>query len=105
MSRQATHHQCYDVHVKLERIRNCLKEKHSVLILMRGAPGSGKSHLAKSLLKEYSHGRIFSTDDLFTNKHGVYKFEPMKLEEYHKKNQILGKILETKSFFQIFGVF
>jgi NEDD4-binding protein 2 len=50
---------------------------------MRGAPGSGKSYKAKTLVKS---GVIFSTDDFFYVD-GIYQFDLSKIQEYHQKNQ------------------
>lgn len=54
------------------------------LILMRGLPGSGKSHLAKQLAGE--EGVVLSTDDFFMID-GVYRFDPVKLGTHHAANQ------------------
>ncbi|MCE9678980.1 ATP-binding protein [Shewanella sp. AS1] len=65
-------------------------------IIMRGLPGSGKSHwvaqfiqsqepsLAKTILR---HG-YFSTDALFTVQ-GEYRFDAARLAEYHQRNLTL----------------
>uniref|UniRef100_A0A0K0DPB4 IstB_IS21 domain-containing protein n=1 Tax=Angiostrongylus cantonensis TaxID=6313 RepID=A0A0K0DPB4_ANGCA len=44
MQRQQ-HVQCYDANTPLENVRKCIRNGHSVMVLMRGVPGSGKSHL------------------------------------------------------------
>lgn len=54
------------------------------LVLMRGLPGSGKSHLAKQLAGD--EGVVLSTDDFFMSG-GVYKFDPTKLGAHHGANQ------------------
>lgn len=59
---------------------------NQILILMQGHPGSGKSTLAIVLAIE--HGAIIcSTDDFHHDTDGVYRFQPDKLGEFHKRNQ------------------
>ncbi|EYC15362.1 hypothetical protein Y032_0037g3477 [Ancylostoma ceylanicum] len=65
-------------------VQRCIREGHHVMVLMRGIPGSGKTHLAKFLLSNYG-GVVCSTDDFFVE-NGEYRFQPEKLEEYHKNN-------------------
>ena len=60
---------------------NCFGRKK--LILIRGLPGSGKSTLAKKLVGKT--GIIHSVDDYFM-KDGIYKFDELKLSEYHDFN-------------------
>jgi len=49
--------------------------------LMRGLPGSGKSHIANTL-----GGQVLSTDDFFTTDDG-YDFEPTQIGQAHLWNQ------------------
>ncbi len=49
--------------------------------VMRGVPGSGKTHWIKTNLVA---PQVFSADDFFTQ-NGVYKFDPQKLQEAHGK--------------------
>ncbi|VDO81562.1 unnamed protein product [Heligmosomoides polygyrus] len=53
------HVQCYDAHTPLENVKRCLQDGHHVMILMRGVPGSGKSHLAKWVLLLLSKPELF----------------------------------------------
>jgi pantothenate kinase-related protein Tda10 len=60
------------------------------MVLMRGAPGSGKSHLAMQIIR-LTMGRncnpskfIFSTDDFFVH---TKQFIPNLLQEAHSWNQ------------------
>jgi adenylate kinase family enzyme len=55
-----------------------------LLIILQGAPGSGKTTLGKQIASVID-GEIFSTDDLFIE-NGVYKFDASKLGLYHKIN-------------------
>ncbi|XGW16634.1 hypothetical protein V3C99_001802 [Haemonchus contortus] len=86
MSKPLQHVQCYDAYTPLENIQRCIREGHHVLILMRGVPGSGKSFLANSLASNHG-GVVYSTDDFFVQ-NGQYRFQPEKLEEYHRNNII-----------------
>jgi len=66
-------------------------EVEKILYVMRGVPGSGKSHLAKTILHhEHSstnfNGVILSTDDFF-DKEGIYVFNPKELPNAHQWNQ------------------
>jgi predicted kinase len=65
------------------------KQKPKLLIL-RGAPGSGKTTLAKTL---FSNWKIVSTNDYFTKPDGSFHFEPNNLQTAH--NNCLDK---TKIF-------
>lgn len=66
-----------------------------VLYIIQGPPGSGKSYvanmLANGLQSCFMKVIICSTDDFFMVD-GVYKFDPSKLPEYHRKN--LEKAIE-----------
>jgi NEDD4-binding protein 2 len=55
------------------------------LIILRGLPGSGKSHLAKELVPEL-HAVVLSTDDFFTMG-DEYRFDPARLGHAHTWNQ------------------
>lgn len=64
-----------------------------ILILMRGAPGSGKSHLAQKIIEMTIGGtyvnfrtHICSTDDYFMSR-GKYYFNKHNLSEAHAWNQ------------------
>lgn len=74
-------------------IKSLYKNSNKFCVIMRGAPGSGKSSVVKSL------GNIvttFSTDDLFI-KNGIYTHDRNELSKNHKINfknfsEALGKI-------------
>lgn len=62
-----------------------------VMVLMRGAPGSGKSHLSRALIdKTLGNGdyrnHIFSADDFFVVD-GVYKYQADRIDDAHRFNQ------------------
>ncbi|QTH71679.1 AAA family ATPase [Pseudoalteromonas xiamenensis] len=59
--------------------------------ILRGLPGSGKSHYAFSLAEELVGGDetryvICSTDDYFLQTDGSYQFDKTKLSEFHNLN-------------------
>ena len=59
---------------------------------MRGPPGSGKSHAARTIFARTIGGdcttHIFSTDDYFVDRNrGIYSFDSSKLQEAHCYNQ------------------
>lgn len=55
-----------------------------VLIILQGAPGSGKSTEAEHLKKTLG-AVICSTDTFSYNEYGQYEFNPKLLEERHRK--------------------
>ena len=60
------------------------------VFILRGLPGSGKSHYARQLAKELvdeieSRFVILSTDDYFESETG-YHFDKYKLSEFHNLN-------------------
>jgi predicted kinase len=57
--------------------------------ILRGLPGSGKSHLAKILQPDASH--VHNTDKYFVNFEGVYAFEATKLGRNHELNKAAFK--------------
>ena len=71
------------------------------LILMQGAPGSGKSTVAEALAHRHSGGnqapQILSTDR-FHYRQGIYEFNPAMVGKYHAWTQALclaAMIVET----------
>lgn len=73
-----------------ERVQKLIREGTRVMVLMRGAPGSGKTHLAKEIVR-LTMGRncdpskyIFSTDDFFDR---TKRFIPCLLPEAHNCNK------------------
>ena len=51
------------------------------IIIMSGVSGSGKSTQARAAAGET--GWVLSTDNVFTDSFGIYKFDPSKLSEAH----------------------
>lgn len=77
-----------------EQVRNILRnhnEGNRILIIMRGLPGSGKTHLAKQLVNmmvgpnNSYKAHIFSTDDFFMVR-GQYQHDKYRLSEAHEWN-------------------
>ena len=61
--------------------------KKGTVVLVRGLPGSGKSHLAEALRKlTDAEMNVCSADDYFMVD-GEYKFDPSKLPEAHLQCQ------------------
>ncbi len=64
-----------------------------LLVLMRGLPGSGKSHYARS---NFPYAIILSTDEYFTVC-GQYFFDPQQLGLAHEWNQWRAqKVMEAE---------
>ncbi|CAH0553806.1 unnamed protein product [Brassicogethes aeneus] len=78
---------CIEIEKTIEDIQQGLK----VLVILRGLPGSGKTHLARHILSSTigeqtnGHLHVLSTDDYFY-KHGRYVFDANKLSEAHGWN-------------------
>lgn len=60
-----------------------------MMIILRGASGSGKSHLARAIVNQTVAGdhrnHIFSTDNFFC-RHGRYEFDASQLPQAHEFN-------------------
>ncbi|KAJ9591195.1 hypothetical protein L9F63_002266, partial [Diploptera punctata] len=74
----------------VEKVHKYIEEGTRIMILMRGAPGSGKSFLAKHII-EHSMGKktdyskhVFSTDDYFVL---LGRFMPKMLSAAHEWNK------------------
>lgn len=81
-----------DKHPDVADILKHIEQNHRILICMRGAPGSGKSYLARSIIDRTMHGdydnHIFSTDDFFYDRRTKrYNFDRSKLGQAHEQNQ------------------
>ncbi|CAG0881872.1 unnamed protein product [Darwinula stevensoni] len=57
-----------------------------VILIMRGLPGSGKSHLTKVITQLYPHATICSADDYYSLT-GMYEFDPSRLKDAHAYSQ------------------
>ncbi|XDV14939.1 hypothetical protein PO909_015103 [Leuciscus waleckii] len=69
---------------------NRLKLEGQVLVLLRGAPGSGKTTLAHAMVAQNPGGVVLSTDEYFIQ-NGQYQFEPNLLGEAHEWNHQRAK--------------
>ncbi|KAM7394241.1 hypothetical protein PAMP_021054 [Pampus punctatissimus] len=67
-----------------------LRLEGKVLVLIRGAPGCGKSTLARALRDHNPGGVVLSTDDYFVHR-GQYQFDPTALGEAHEWNHKRAK--------------
>ncbi|XP_029918305.1 NEDD4-binding protein 2 isoform X2 [Myripristis murdjan] len=67
-----------------------LRLEGRVLVLLRGAPGSGKSTMARAILEHNPGAVVLSTDDYFT-RNGEYQFDLSALGEAHEWNQKRAK--------------
>uniref|UniRef100_A0A182JZU7 Smr domain-containing protein n=1 Tax=Anopheles christyi TaxID=43041 RepID=A0A182JZU7_9DIPT len=89
-SRGTGKHKVPDQPANYQNILDMVAQGYRVMVLMRGAPGSGKSYLSRSLIDHTSgsdyRNHIFSADDYFMV-NGVYKFQPDALNAAHQFNQ------------------
>ncbi|XP_044262749.1 NEDD4-binding protein 2-like [Tribolium madens] len=75
---------------ELERVVNNIRQGYKVLVILRGLPGSGKSHLGV-VITDVTLGpgnnsqHILSTDDYFIQNR-KYVFDPSRLQEAHEWN-------------------
>jgi hypothetical protein len=73
-----------------ERVQQLIQGGTRVMVLMRGAPGSGKSHLATQIVRLTMGNTcnpssfVFSTDDFYAR---TKRFIPTLLQEAHSWNQ------------------
>lgn len=79
-------------HPEFRGIVHDINQGYRIMIVMRGAPGSGKSHLAKSIIDTTMNGdydnHIFSTDDFFYDKKTKrYVYNRDFLDAAHNANQ------------------
>lgn len=78
---------------ELSKIIDDINRNLRVMVCMRGAPGSGKSYLARTVIDrtmagDYSN-HIFSTDDYFyDNRTKQYNFKRQLLSQAHDTNQL-----------------
>lgn len=78
-----------------ERVGSLIRKGYRIMILMRGPPGVGKSHLARSLITNFVdlpesgcnvEEFIFSSDDFFYNSKGDYRYNPAYISDAHNYN-------------------
>lgn len=64
--------------------------KKAKAVILRGLPGSGKSHLAEhyfqALHGSYARQQVIFSTDRFFYQNGEYCFQPEYLAEYHARN-------------------
>lgn len=69
---------------------NSQKSSTYLMVIMRGLPGSGKSHLAHCIQKAHqadgNTAEIYGSDQYFMVD-GEYRFDRTKLHEVHQRNQ------------------
>lgn len=78
-------------HPEFRPIVHDINQGYRIMIVMRGAPGSGKSHLAKSIVDITMNGdydnHIYSTDDFFYDRRTKrYVYNPEFLDAAHNGN-------------------
>lgn len=67
----------------MKKILSIALQNHKpLLILIQGAPGSGKTTLAKELSLDFNLP-FFEADQYFEDMYGNYEFNPFKLNEAH----------------------
>lgn len=75
----------------LQKIANEINAGLKVMIIMRGAPGCGKSYLAREIVaattNDETYNHIFSTDSFFYDQRGNYHFDVSKLGDAHDSNR------------------
>ncbi|KAK1168153.1 NEDD4-binding protein 2-like 1 isoform X1 [Acipenser oxyrinchus oxyrinchus] len=69
------------------RRRGRRRERPNKLFILRGLPGSGKSHLAREIKNQFGSAEILSTDDYFRNEDGDYIFQGYLLKQAHEWNR------------------
>lgn len=79
-------------HPQMHKIVSDINHNLRVMVCMRGAPGSGKSHLARTIVDRTMDGdydnHIFSTDDYFYDKRTKrYNYNRQLLSQAHDTNQ------------------
>jgi len=68
-------------------------ESRKQLHILRGLPGSGKSHLARELVGEGKSGAVCSADDYFVNRNGKYNYDRRRIGEAH--GFCMGKFIDA----------
>uniref|UniRef100_A0A1A9WE34 Smr domain-containing protein n=1 Tax=Glossina brevipalpis TaxID=37001 RepID=A0A1A9WE34_9MUSC len=77
------------------KIGEQIKSGYRIMVIMRGAPGSGKTYLAHLMMQKYMpqvpeediRHFILSSDDYFYDAAGRYKYSTDRLAEAHDYNQ------------------
>jgi len=88
-----------------ERVQRLIQGGTRVMVLMRGAPGSGKSHLATQIVRLTmgdscnTSSFVFSTDDYFVR---TKQFVPSLLPDAHSWNQKRVRVAAERKWSPIF---
>lgn len=91
--KSSTEIELHENRVDLLEIINEINRNYRVMICMRGAPGSGKSHLARTIIDRTVndgnyHEHIFSADDHFYDRQtGLYTYDRTRLRQAHNSNK------------------
>lgn len=77
---------------QLQSIFEVIRNGYRIMIILRGAPGTGKSHLAKFIIDQSAIGsyedHIFATDDFFYDKKRLrYIYNSKNIPLAHRMNQ------------------
>ena len=70
-----------ELEILCEEVMSGQPHEKPELVIVRGAPGSGKSTFAKN---QFPNHKVFATDDFFMVD-GVYKYDKTKVGENHQK--------------------
>lgn len=76
----------------IPRIVEQLQNGFKVMIIMRGAPGCGKSYLAREIVdmaieSANYNNHIFSSDDFFYDRQNRYRYDSYRVPDAHEFNQ------------------
>ncbi|XP_055855231.1 NEDD4-binding protein 2 [Episyrphus balteatus] len=88
-------------------VYNDIAKGYKVLVLMRGPPGSGKSYLAKSIVKKMLPGKdwkdfVLGADDYFFDVRGRYRYNVDRLEDAHQYCQTRAREKMSLGYSPIF---
>jgi predicted kinase len=83
-------HHAVATKVDLPALKDVVKGRERVMIIMRGLPGSGKSTLVTKLLSD-GPAFVCSADDFFVDASGEYHWDPKRIHEAHQVTQARAK--------------
>lgn len=70
-----------------DRILAMVDAKKIRMLIVRGMPGAGKTHLCNEIRKRRPTAVVMSSDEYFTATNGTYVFKATKLEQAHHECQ------------------